>query len=65
MKSLKKIPKRETCSPFLEGSQIQNGTLPLQKINKLLKIEDRTFSDWENDFEASFLNGTDHAFAGF
>ena len=67
VKSLKIIPKRETCSSILRRQSNTKQHAFFCKSCKLLK-------KWKiavfltvfrgNDFEASFLSGADHAFAG-
>ena len=68
VKSLKIVPKWETCSSILRSQSNTKQHALVCKVNhcQLLKIEDHSSSDCirGNDFEASFLNGADHAFAG-
>lgn len=66
MKTLKIIRKWETCCP-IEAVKNKTARFSFAESCQLLKTEDRSSSDYisgYNDFEASFLNGADHALAG-
>lgn len=66
MKTLKIIRKWETCSS-IEVVKNKTARFSFAESSQLLKTEDRSSSDYisgYNDFEASFLNGADHALAG-
>ena len=72
VKSLKIVPKWETCSSILRSQSNTKQHALVCKVNhcQLLKIEDHSSSPVlptafrGNDCEASFLNGADHASAG-
>lgn len=66
MKTLKIIRKWETCSS-IDAVKNKTARFSFAEGCQLLKTEDRSSSDYisgYNDFEASFLNGADHALAG-